>query len=268
MKKTTVKMWIFFLLPALFMFGLMVLPASRAQTIIQTDDGEEIIIYPVGSEPKPQPSPVVWEGSTARLGSVLFDSQTRTVTATGWVNQVEGVVEVLACGLRGKVHESIFVLAASPLDLQAALLLAGNKGGEPMARFGEGPPRGSPVDMFVEWEADGETKTARAETFVWDLQKGDVLPDGPWVFTGSILKDGEFKATLEESLIVTFWDPYAIINNPYPNGSNDKVLVVNTRTVPPMETPIRFHIKPAVAVNPLAATDPVVSDPPRIRYGL
>ena len=61
-------------------------------------------IYPVGSEPQPDPSPVRWEGETAILGSVRLDSATKTVSATGWVNQVAGTIEVLACGPAGKVH--------------------------------------------------------------------------------------------------------------------------------------------------------------------
>ncbi len=268
MNKTTIQAKPWSLLPALAVLLALSLSAA-AQTTIITDDGEEIIVYPVGSEPKPQPSPVVWEGPVAKLGTVLFDSQTKTVTAIGWVNQVEGLVEVLACGVRGKVHESVFVLEVNPMDLQAALLLAGNKGGEPMAALGEGPPRGSPVDMFVEWtDEDGARQRARAETFIWNYAEDIPVPEGPWIFTGSLIRDGEFKANLEESLIVTFWDPYAIINNPYPSGADDKILVVNTNTVPPVGTPIQYFITPAAAPNPLTATDAVVSDPPRIRYGL
>ena len=102
------------------------------------------VISPVGAEPQPEPSPVRWEGTTAVLGSVQLDSATKTVTATGWVNQIEGPIEVLACGIKGKVHESVFVLVLNPLDLQAALLLAGLKGGPPMPALGVGRPRARP----------------------------------------------------------------------------------------------------------------------------
>ena len=51
-----------------------------------------------------------------------LDAAIKTVTTTGWVNQIAGPIEVLACGIQGKVHESIFVLALNPLDLQEALL--------------------------------------------------------------------------------------------------------------------------------------------------
>jgi hypothetical protein len=202
------------------------------------------IVYPVGSEPQPEPTPVRWDGTTAILGAVHLDSATKTVLATGWVNQTSGPIEVLACGLKGKVHESVFVLALNPLDLQAAFLLAGLKGGEPMSAIGAGPPRGAPVDLWVEWKDGDETRTARAETFVWNIEDAAVLPETPWTFTGSIVKDGEFKAMAEESLVATYWDPYAIVNLPLPCGANDEILHVNTNAVPPYETPVTFRFIP------------------------
>ena len=192
----------------------------------------------------PRPAPVRWEGPTAMFGSVRLDSATKTVVATGWVNQTEGPIEVLACGIQGKVHESVFVLAVNPLDLQAAFLLAGLKSGEPMPELGAGPPRGDPLDVVVEWNADGKTRSARAESFVWNVEDNAVLPDTPWIFTGSVVKDGQFKALAEESLVVTYWDPFAIVNLPLPCGANDEILVVNTNVVPPYETPVALRFTP------------------------
>ena len=201
-------------------------------------------VYPVGSEPQPEPSPVRWEGQTAILGAVRLDSATKTVTATGWVNQTAGAIEVLACGLAGKVHESVFVLPVNALDLQAALLLAGLKGGEPMPALGQGPPNGAPVDIFVDWKSGDETKTARAESFVSNVEENAVLPETPWTFTGSVVKDGQFKAFAEESLVVTYWDPYAIVNISLPCGANDELLVVNTNVVPEVQTPVALRFVP------------------------
>jgi hypothetical protein len=223
---------------------LALAPAAHAQDTAPAATNAAPVIYPVGSEPQPEPSPVRWEGPTAILGSVQVDSATKTVTATGWVNQTEGAIEVLACGIKGKVHESVFVLALKPLDLQAGLLLVGLKGGAPMSAIGEGPPHGDPVDVFVEWKSGDETKRARAETFVWNIADNAVLPETPWTFTGSVVKDGEFKALAEESLVVTYWDPYAIVNLPLPCGANDEILVVNSNTVPPYQTPVTFRFTP------------------------
>ena len=51
-------------------------------------------------------------------------------------------------------------------------------------------------------------------------------------------------ALVEESLVVTYWDPYAIINLPLPCGANDEILHVNTNTVPPYQTPVTMHFTP------------------------
>ena len=235
----------------LLALGLILAPPAFAQdpTPPSTIDPQpsttnQPVIYPVGSEPRPEPSPVQWKGTIATLGSVKLDSATKTVSATGWVNQTSGPIEVLACGLAGKVHESVFVLPVNALDLQAALLLAGLKGGEPMPALGQGPPNGAPVDVFVDWKSGDETKTARAEAFVWNVEENAVLPDAPWTFTGSVVKDGQFKAFAEESLVVTYWDPYAIVNVSHPAGANDELLVVNTNVVPEVKTPVTLRFIP------------------------
>ena len=228
-------------------FGLILAFAlsAAAQVAAPAAAGaERPVVLPVGSEPQPDPSPVRWDGATAILGDVRLDSATKTVTATGWVNQTAGAIEVLACGIQGKVHESVFVLALNPLDLQAALLLAGLKGGAPMPAIGEGPPQGDPVDVFVDWQAGAEAKSARAETFVWNIEENAVLPETPWTFTGSVVKDGQFKAFAEESLVVTYWDPYAIVNLPLPCGANDEILHANSNAVPPYHTPVTFRFVP------------------------
>ena len=229
----------------IFALGLIFAAATAcAQDAAPAATAAAPVVLPVGSEPQPEPSPVRWEGTTAFLGSVRLDSATKTVFATGWVNQIDGPIEVLACGLKGKVHESVFVLALNPLDLQAALLLAGLKGGEPMSGLGESPPNGASVDLFVDWRTGEESRSARAESFVWNAEAGAVLPETPWTFTGSVVKDGQFKAFAEESLVVTYWDPYAIVNLPLPCGANDEILRVNTNTVPPYQTPVTFRFVP------------------------
>jgi len=60
-----------------------------------------------------------------RIGSVHLDKDKREVYLKGKVNMVEGMIELLACGSRGKTHESILVLELVPHDLQVALLLLG-----------------------------------------------------------------------------------------------------------------------------------------------
>lgn len=179
-----------------------------------------------------------------RLGNVLVDPQHREIRVPGWVNITEGAIELLACGPGGKTHESVFVLDVNPLDLQAGLLLLGLKPGIPPTGLGEGPPRGTSVDLFIEWDQDGQQHAKRAESFVYNYEIEAALPDTHWIFTGSVIEDGQFKALAEESLIATYWDPWAIINIPLPCGSNDEILAVYRQAIPPLKTPVTMRIVP------------------------
>lgn len=189
-------------------------------------------------------APALVPGSSqVRLGSALVDPSSRSVVVSGWVNQVSGAIELLACGPGGKTHESVFVLDVNPVDLQAGLLLLGIKPGQGPTGLGQGQPKGTAVDLWVDWQAGGRTHSARAESFVFNSEARKPLPKTPWIFTGSVFEDGEFKALAEESLVATYWDAWAIINLPLLCGSNDEILAVNTNVVPPLQTPITFRIK-------------------------
>ena len=193
---------------------------------------------------EPAPSAPVWKDGLAALGSVRVDPATRTVLATGWVNQVSGAIELLACGKGGKTHESVFVLDLHPLDLQTGLLLLGLEPGTPPAGLGQPGASGPALEIWVDWEFMGKRRSLPAEQFILNVERNRGLKKVPWLFTGSVIEEGEFKALAEESLVVTYWDPWAIVNIGDPAGSNDEVLVVNKKTVPPLNTPITMRFRP------------------------
>ena len=185
------------------------------------------------------------------LGTVALDPVARWVVATGFVNQVEGAIELLICGPGGKTHESIFVMQVNPLDLQTALLLLDLEPGPPRAELGEGPPRGPRVDIWVRWtDAAGSTHTHPAETFAYNIETGRVLPHTGWAFTGSVMVDGQFKALAEESIAASYWDPWAILNILNEVGADDELLAVNRARVPPLHTPITFILVPHARQSP------------------
>lgn len=194
------------------------------------------------AEPKP---PALDPGRWKSLRTVSVDPDVRAVIATGFVNQVEGAIELLICGPGGKTHESVFVMQAHPMDLQTALLLLNLEPGPPRSELGEGPPLGPTVDIWVQWEDDqGRTVSHPAETFAYNIETKEVLPHSGWAFTGSVVIDGQFKALAEESFAATYWDPWAILNILNEVGANDEILAVNRALVPPLGTPVRFVIVP------------------------
>jgi hypothetical protein len=176
------------------------------------------------------------------VDSARVDLGSRSVIATGFVNQARGPVELLACGTGGKRHESVLALQTRLLDLQTALLLLGLEGSAPMKGLGDGPPRGAAVELRVEWEEGGTVRQVDAGQLLLDQQSGRAPEQAGWVFTGSAFEDGKFMALAEESVVATYWDPWALINIAPPYGDDDERLAANEARLPPINTPVRLII--------------------------
>ena len=168
----------------------------------------------------------------------------RIIKAKGMVefpasaNMKEGLLEYLLVGNTGKLHESLLRTDVEPYALQVALLLSGLEGSlSPLSFQGENKlPEGDAVDIVVRWEENGKEKNARIEDLV--LQDKKPVPQVPWVFTGSIIRDGVFAAQVEKSMIALFHDPVAMIDHRLQSGDNDEGWTVNTQAAPPVGTPM------------------------------
>jgi hypothetical protein len=185
-----------------------------------------------------------------RVGTVTVDAGQRMVVLTGFVNQVDGAIELFACGTRGKTHESVLVLDIYPVDLHAALVLLGARCGPPAPGLGMGPPKGDRLEVWVAWLEEGVRRVERAERWIAYRASRREVPRTDWVFTGSTFEDGRYKALVEESLLVTYWDPWAIINIGSRVGADDELLLVNEETVPALGTPVEVYIVPQAMPPP------------------
>ncbi len=201
------------------------------------------LLLPVQAATNEMPEAEHADGGT-RIGGVHVDSRQRVLSMDGWVNMQEGgPVEYLICGPRGKTHESVFVVEGSVTDLHAAFLLLGVQPGQGPTDIGRGQPVGPECLIWVEWEEDGERRRERAESFILDLRNDKPLPDTGWVFTGSIMREGRYMATLDQSYVATYWDPWAVINIPLDVGADDTLLLINEAATPPEGTPVRIFFE-------------------------
>lgn len=189
-----------------------------------------------GGRAEPPPPP----GS---LGGVTVDARGRALEMSGWVNLQQGPVEFLICGPRGKLHESVFVAEGEVTDLHAAFLLLGGKPGKGPTDLGVGQPEGPACVIWVEWEQAGERRRERAEWFVLNLETQEPMAEALWIFTGSIMREGRYMATLDQSFVATYWDPWAVLNLALPLGARDDVLAVRQEVVPPQGTPVRLRFE-------------------------
>ncbi len=181
-----------------------------------------------------------------QIDNIVVSKPEGSVSAPGVVNMDEGLIEYLACGPAGKLHESVLRVDVKPYYLQIALLLLGlEPGDKPLEYQGaDEVPEGDPVEILVSWEnVDGKKVECRAEELVWNVSTKKPMKRTNWVFAGSKIMDGRFMAQIEQSIAATFHDPFSIIDHPLPTGADDTVYVVNMDRVPPRDTPVVFTVK-------------------------
>ena len=123
------------------------------------------------------------------IGSVLVDKNAQEIHLPGKVNMQEGLIELFACGPRGKLHERVLVLDVVPYHLQVALLLLGLEPGGGLDYQGDpGIPAGDPVVVWVEWEQSDSLSSSstvahhRAEELIYNIAREQPMDQTHWVF--------------------------------------------------------------------------------------
>ena len=185
--------------------------------------------------------------SQYKIGNAFLNMSKGTITLNGWVNMSEGVIELLACGKRGKTHESVFVLDVEPYHLQVALLMLGLEPGGGLQYQGDPrTPKGDSLFVYVSWEkGDGNHIRVRGEQVVYNIKEKRPMTATAWVFSGLRFIDNTFMASVSQSYITTFHDPDTIIDNPLSTGGDDTLYEANKFLLPPPNTPVKVElIKP------------------------
>jgi len=178
-----------------------------------------------------------------RVGNILLDTDktSPTLRLPAQVNMQQGMIELLACSSGGKLHESLFLADAEPYHLHLALLLMNLKPKGGVRHQGDTiVPQGDQVVIYV--EKDGRR---RVEDYVWDRPRNAPMERTGWVFAGSRMIEGAgYGADLTRTLIATYRDPYAVLDNPLPTGADDTVYEVNHRVTPAVGTTVTLVIQP------------------------
>lgn len=223
------------------------------------------LVQPAGKRPPPPPLPKEDRQGRAdaavpalrkvgpglfRLGDLTISKASSSVSFPATVNMEKGLLEYLVVRKGGKTHESLLRTEVDPATLQVALLLIGLEGTDrPLARQGAAEaPRGNPVQITVSYQQDKKIVPLPAENWITKKTGGAVSPDErlSWIFTGSLIRNEVFLASVEGSIIALYHDPVALIDNASPGGESDKVWFVKEGAVPPAGTPVTVTIQ---AVN-------------------
>ena len=221
-------------------------------------------------EKKAESTPVMREVSPGvyEIGSIHLDKNTRSMTFPGKVNMAEGAIEYLICTPRGSTHESLLVTEVQPTDIHFAMLLLDAKGAGLLAPApADAPPeqinaeflkkarelKGDHITISVKWkDAAGKERSVAVEDWVLNKKENKSAPRGPWLYTGSMFSDDKFLAQLQGAVASLVTNPAALINNPRKGHDDDRVWMVNVKSVPPIETPlsVTLQIEPTPEPKP------------------
>lgn len=204
---------------------------------------------PPSAAPRPAEPQIERIGdSLLRVGSIRVDLKKRELTVAGTVNPAT-VLEFVANAKGGwKAYESALTLDTDAIAFNLACILIGldrSRSVQPRQHFDPDPPKGDPVEIWVEWTDRGRARRVLAEDILYDKRRQGTLPRGPWVYTGSVfLPDGRFLAALHGTLIGFVHTPAPVIENPLPDGVGGfGAFVINPALDLKPDTPVTLTVR-------------------------
>jgi hypothetical protein len=194
------------------------------------------------------------DGDGKRLGGVV-------VPGVIMINR--GLVELFGCGEGGKEHETIFRLETNIQGLDLALTSAGFRRGKlPTKTDLTQADQGSRVLILVQWvDKDGKLVTYRSEDLVVSIRRNSTMPRVGWTYVGHWMEvadptspKGERKhkvlaATGSRSLVTTFRDRTALLDNPLEEATDDTLFGANYMLLPKPGTPVRVIFRGPTAAE-------------------
>lgn len=186
------------------------------------------------------PEAPVWVD--ARGGAVLIDAV---------VILRDRPLEMFACPKGAREHESVVSIEAPAFLIHTALLAVGAEPGHPV-RFNPKfvPPTGDEIEITLQWQADGQTKTARAQDWIRDAETGKPM-SLPFVFAGSgfwtdpTTGKQHYMAEGGHLICVSNFGE-AMLDVPVNSTSSDdgRWFEPYTERIPAKGTPVRLTLKP------------------------
>jgi hypothetical protein len=183
---------------------------------------------------------------------VWADKKNRRVVVDGYVALRAGQLEMLACPVFTKEHESVVAVFSKAQTVHAGLLAVGAKQGEPVKWEPEyKPPTGSEIRVMALWrDAEGKRKTIDAREWVRVVGTDDKTLDTNFVFAGSIFWEdpdtGEKRYMAESGdLICVSNFSTATLDIPMRSSQVNSGLMFSAFTdrIPPSGTPIRLVLQ-------------------------
>jgi hypothetical protein len=174
-----------------------------------------------------------------------------------------GLVELFGCGEGGKEHETVFRLETNVQALDLALTSAGFRRGKlPSKTDISIADQGSRVLILAQWlDKDGKLVTYRSEDLVVSIRRNATMPRVGWTYVGHWIEvadptspkgDKKHKvlaANGSRSLVTTFRDRTALLDNPLEEAVDDTLFGANYMILPKPGTPVRIIFRSPTAVE-------------------
>lgn len=213
------------------------------------------------AEGKPPAPPPVKELDAERLqiGDVILNRKTREIRFPAQVNMAGGeLLEFAIVHVNGKVHESLLSTSISPLHLNIALKLLRyqpspelypvlNEDGTPSGKFpavSDEIKAASRLEVKVEWEDEGKTRTALINEWITDTTTGKSMPADPWVYGGSFTANGRYAAEATGDILAIYLSTTTMANFSGKDNDTDEVWLPFPKRVPPVGTKVTVSILP------------------------
>lgn len=204
--------------------------------------------------------------SLSKHGRLWIDPEVHRVYLDGYVTLKRGPLEMFACPVGTKEHESIVAALARSREVHAALLAVGADSGTPV-RFDPEflPPTGQVVRIYVCWyDAKGDFHASDARQWIEDLQTEKPMT-AEWVFAGSgFWQDPEdqreyYLADSGDMICVSNFSS-AMLDVAIPSSADTGSLrfVPMEDNIPELDTPVRLVMVPV----PNPADDPQPAEEP------
>ncbi len=183
-------------------------------------------------------------------GLIWINPVRQMLAMDGYVTLRQGQLEMFACAVGTKEHESIVAVFGQASWVHAGLLAIGAKSGTPVQFDPFQPATGSTINVYVLWyDEKGEKRTRAAQDWIVDLETKQTMRLD-WVFAGSAFVKSEFDG--QEQYLADYGDFITVANFPSAtldlavrsNASNSMLQFgPNTEEMPPLYTPVRLILE-------------------------
>ncbi|MCA9236894.1 MAG: hypothetical protein KDA44_15565 [Planctomycetales bacterium] len=170
---------------ALLLLAALFIPAPAQETATDEAPAAE----PTETADVPEPprfDPPPGAKKLPKPDEVWVDGAKKIVYVDGYVSLREGYLEMFACLVGTKEHESVVAVHSSAATVHAALISIGAKPGKPVEYSPKfKPPTGDRIEVDVQWlDQKGKVHTTKAQDWVLDARTKKPLKTD-WVFAGS-----------------------------------------------------------------------------------